>query len=141
MLTATYGFLPTLWLVGFQIIGFGWVCWALHGRLVALRPAPADLTKFYLMIALGGALGGSFNSLLAPIWFRTLIEYPLILGLAVLWLPIPQASGSHSSHNANYRNVMLFQIGLTLSVLSLALNAPINGKLIAQGRSFFGILS
>ncbi|MFN7717151.1 MAG: spermidine synthase [Pseudanabaenaceae cyanobacterium] len=138
MLTATFGFLPTLWLVGFQIIGFGWVCWALHGRLVALRPAPADLTKFYLMIALGGALGGSFNSLLAPIWFRTLIEYPLILGLAVLWLPIPQASGSHSSHNANYRNVMLFQIGLTLSVLSLALNAPINGKLIAQGRSFFG---
>ena len=134
MLTATFGFLPTLWLVGLQIVGFGWVCWALHGRLVALRPDPENLTHFYLMIALGGALGGSFNSLLAPIWFRTLIEYPLILGLAVLWLPVPDLADGKSS----YRNIMLFQMGLALSVLSLVLNAPINGKLIAQGRSFFG---
>jgi hypothetical protein len=135
MLTATFGFLPTLWLVAAQILGFGWVCWALHGRLATLRPKATDLTKFYLMIALGGALGGSLNSLFAPMWFRTLIEYPLILGLAVLWLPIPTAK---SNQDNSYRNGMLFQIGLTLSVLSLVLNAPINGTLIAQGRSFFG---
>src|SRR5207249_1029826 len=35
-------------------------CMACHGELARRRPAPARLTGFYLLVALGGALGGGF---------------------------------------------------------------------------------
>jgi len=44
-------------------------CMACHGELSRLKPEPTRLTAFYLMIALGGALGGAFVGLLAPLIF------------------------------------------------------------------------
>ena len=60
-----------------------------HGRLHACRPSVSRLTEFYLCLAVGGALGGAFNSLLAPVLFPDLYEYPLALTLACLALPLP----------------------------------------------------
>lgn len=58
-----------------------------HGEMVRLRPPSSDLTKFYLWIALGGALGGLFNALIAPILFKGVAEYPIVLFLTALALP------------------------------------------------------
>ena len=55
-----------------------------HGRLAAARPHPAHLTGFYLWMAVGGALGGLFNALAAPMLFTSVAEYPIALVLAVL---------------------------------------------------------
>ncbi len=41
-------------------------CMVLHGELAGLRPAPQHLTRFYLALSLGGALGGAVVGLLAP---------------------------------------------------------------------------
>ncbi len=41
-------------------------CMFLHGELAGMRPAPRYLTRFYLMLALGGALGGITVGLIAP---------------------------------------------------------------------------
>ena len=38
----------------------------LHGELAALRPSPRHLTRFYLALSLGGAMGGALVGLLAP---------------------------------------------------------------------------
>jgi spermidine synthase len=54
-----------------------------HGRLAADRPAPVHLTEFYFWIAFGGMLGGVFNTLAAPLLFSRIIEYPLVLVLAL----------------------------------------------------------
>ena len=62
----------------------GMVC---HGRLAALRPAPRRLTEYYLWIALGGALGGAFNALAAPLLFNSIAEYPIVLLAACLCRP------------------------------------------------------
>jgi hypothetical protein len=59
-----------------------------HGRLAANRPHPRHLTSFYLWISLGGALGGAFNALVAPVAFDALTEYPLMLVVACLCLPV-----------------------------------------------------
>jgi hypothetical protein len=58
-----------------------------HGELWRERPEPRQLTGFYLWIALGGALGGVFNSLVAPRVFSWVAEYPLTLALAGLLMP------------------------------------------------------
>lgn len=55
-----------------------------HGRLVAERPATSRLTEFYLLMSLGGVLGGAFNALLVPVIFTSVIEYPLIIVTALL---------------------------------------------------------
>jgi hypothetical protein len=59
---------------------------ACHGELNRRRPDAGRLTEFYLIMSLGGVLGGAFNALLAPVIFDQLIEYPLMLVAALLLL-------------------------------------------------------
>jgi hypothetical protein len=58
-----------------------------HGELARSRPPITHLTMFYLLMSIGGALGGIFNALIAPVVFNGLVEYQLVLVLAVLILP------------------------------------------------------
>ncbi|MGH2691797.1 MAG: fused MFS/spermidine synthase [Actinomycetota bacterium] len=80
---------PTVWgqvarhLVTLLLAGL--VC---HGRLAAERPAAERLTEFYLLISIGGVLGGVLNALVAPAIFSTLLEYPLVLAVAVFLRPL-----------------------------------------------------
>lgn len=60
-----------------------------HGELARRTPAVSRLTEFYLWIAVGGALGGVFNVLVAPAVFPALWEYPITLVLACLARPWP----------------------------------------------------
>jgi hypothetical protein len=60
---------------------------ACHVELAHDRPQPGRLTEFYLMISLGGAVGGLFNALIAPVMFTWVAEYPLGLALAALLVP------------------------------------------------------
>ena len=55
-----------------------------HNKLAADRPSPARLADFYLCVAAGGMLGGLFNTLIAPVAFNTIVEYPLVIVLACL---------------------------------------------------------
>ena len=57
-------------------------CLFLHGELASLRPAPRHLTGFYLMIALGGALGALGVGFVAPHVFVG--YYELAVGLVAL---------------------------------------------------------
>ncbi|MBL8269589.1 fused MFS/spermidine synthase [Steroidobacter sp.] len=55
------------------------ICMACHGELVLRRPAGPYLTRFYLLISLGGVLGGAFVGLIAPNVFTTYVEFPVLL--------------------------------------------------------------
>jgi len=67
-------------------------CMVCHGGLVRLKPDPRHLTSFYLMISLGGALGGLFVAVGAPHWFESYFELDLLLVVSgllaslVLWI-------------------------------------------------------
>jgi SAM-dependent methyltransferase len=56
-------------------------CMVCHGELARLKPHPSRLTSFYLMVSLGGALGGLFVGLVAPRLFRGTFE--LQVGIAM----------------------------------------------------------
>jgi spermidine synthase len=53
-----------------------------HSRLVESRPHAETLTQFYILMSLGGVLGGIFNALLAPMIFNDIYEYLIVLWLA-----------------------------------------------------------
>lgn len=66
-------------------VGIGWqvpafcmtmfvACMACHGELYALKPHPRWLTSFYLMISVGGAVGGFLVAVVAPHVFHTYAE-------------------------------------------------------------------
>ncbi|GGB14672.1 hypothetical protein GCM10011380_00060 [Sphingomonas metalli] len=52
---------------------------SLHTALYRQRPAPERLTGFYLAMAAGGALGGVFAGLIAPVLFDWTWEYPILI--------------------------------------------------------------
>ena len=62
---------------------------ALHNRLYEMRPATDRLTLFYLVMSAGGALGGLFAALVAPLLFDWVYEHPILVIAAALLLPLP----------------------------------------------------
>ena len=66
-------------------------CMFYHGELADLKPAPRYLTRFYLMVSFGGALGGLFVGVVAPLVFTTYYEFGIalvvtgLLAVHLLW--------------------------------------------------------
>lgn len=75
---------PPIFSVPFYLAVLFLACVACHGELALSRPPPAGLTTFYLCVAIGGALGGIFNALIAPVIFNSVVELPLTLFLLAL---------------------------------------------------------
>jgi hypothetical protein len=64
--------------------GLFFCCMLCHGELARRRPAPDHLTLFYLMVSLGGALGGIIVALIAPHVFNSYLELPIGLAACAL---------------------------------------------------------
>ena len=47
-----------VWQIAAYVAGLFVACMVAHGELYRLRPDPAHLTRFYLTVSIGGALGG-----------------------------------------------------------------------------------
>lgn len=84
----TYGVeravLPLAQAVALYGIGLFVCCMFCHGELVSRKPAPRHLTRFYLMVSLGGAVGGLLVGLIAPVIYSWYWEFPLALVLITL---------------------------------------------------------
>ena len=77
-----------LWLsVGLPLLFFFCTALLCHRQLAETRPATLHLTEFYVWLSVGGTLGGLFNSLLAPFIFNRVLEYPLMVIVALLLRP------------------------------------------------------
>lgn len=60
---------------------------ALHNEMYRTRPAPSELTSFYLMMSVGGVIGGFFCAIVAPLLFDWTWEHPILILIAALLLP------------------------------------------------------
>jgi hypothetical protein len=60
------------------------VCLLCHGEVYRLRPGPAHLGRFYLWLAVGGALGTVAVSVAFPLLTRDYLEFPALVALAGL---------------------------------------------------------
>ncbi|MBI4546636.1 MAG: fused MFS/spermidine synthase [Ignavibacteriae bacterium] len=119
-------------------------CMVCHGELVRLKPEPHFLTSYYLSIATGGAIGGVFVAIVAPIIFDDYSEFQVGLLVCVLLMLIVLFSDKQSVlYNGKPRwawalivvGVMAFGYELQ-EVRSVARQYTINNQ-----RNFYGTLS
>jgi hypothetical protein len=61
-------------------------CMFCHGELARLKPAPAYLTRFYLMVSVGGAVGSALVGIVAPLVLPADFELNGVLVLCALLL-------------------------------------------------------
>ncbi len=84
-LSASNGVLHIKYALPLFAVGLLLACVVCHGELAVSRPAPQYLTRFYLCMSLGGALGGLGVGLVAPQVFSAYWELPgLLLAVAVI---------------------------------------------------------
>jgi hypothetical protein len=77
MIYAEEGNLTIKWAIPGFAAGLFVACMVCHGEMARRRPAPRYLTLFYLMVSIGGALGGVFVAIIAPRVFPGLWELPI----------------------------------------------------------------
>jgi hypothetical protein len=113
-----------------HILTFFAVALMCHYELAYDRPSTRYLTEFYLLMSVGGMLGGIFNAIVAPLIFRHALEYPLVLVLACLLVPsLAQLSGhreatTNAGKAADEDKPMLF--GLVPARWSLWVNGALD---------------
>jgi len=94
---------PAWFVMSSHLIVFFIAAMVCHARLAAERPAPERLTEFYLWMSVGGVLGGLFNTLLAPLLFNSVVEYPLALvaacSLRWRWVRTPTSASPGTATN------------------------------------------
>jgi SAM-dependent methyltransferase len=118
-------------------------CMVCHGELVRLKPHPRHLTSFYLMISIGGAIGGLFVAVGAPHVFDTYRELDLLLVItcalaslvlwtapgewkSTLWLGITRGAAA--------------LVTLALAVYLIRLEAVDTARYVVSVRNYYGVL-
>lgn len=111
-------------------------CMIAHGELYLLRPPSQYLTAFYLMVSVGGALGGFFVNLVAPFIFTGYWEFYLAWLLTFIILIL---SLLPRWEKPQFRSAMLWAsfVIATLAIMT-ALN-PMSDAL-AAARNFYGLV-
>lgn len=134
-------------------------CMVCHAELYRLRPKPGRLTRWYLLIASGGAMGGAFVSVVAPFAFERYWEglagvylIYVILGVTVL-LESRDRPGDTAPRRSTDLQIAMERWGLRLFVLGwlvglvllpavvLSLNKLRVEYDVASIRNFYGLLN
>jgi hypothetical protein len=117
-------------------------CMIAHGELFRLRPHPSRLSKFYLLVSAGGALGGITVNLIAPQLFKGYWEvylgWVMIFTLLVISLNIYPTKEFKMPWRRVFNLAVILQ---TLIVLFFSVREVItaSGESLIQTRNFYGV--
>jgi len=118
-------------------------CMIMHGELYRLRPPPRSLTAFYLCVSGGGALGGLFVGVVAPVIFDAYYEVEVGLGLGLLlfcWVGALGSKRLDPSGTSVWRWAIGTPIACLLALYILWPNTDLDKGLVYRERGFFGVL-
>lgn len=108
-------------------------CMFCHGELVRRKPPSAQLTEFYVMLAVGGAMGGVFVAVVAPRVFDRFLELPIGITVSVIL-------ATRLLYRLTVRHVArLAIVGTAAVVLASQLNDAQDHTLV-RTRNFYGAL-
>ena len=117
-------------------------CMVCHGELARLKPDPAHLTSYYLMISLGGALGACLVALAAPRLLSGFYELHISLGACAIIVLLALRRDLEGAprvwrSKAAWVLAMAFTVALLASLFSTALRDGANALTV---RNFYGVL-
>ncbi len=115
-------------------------CMICHGELAKRKPHPKYLTQFFLMVSVGGAIGGLFVAFVAPRMFPDYWEMPI----AIATLALLMALAVWHDENGDARPLPI-RLALLIVVASFAIYLGRIEKNISSGydmtaRDFYGVL-
>ena len=110
-------------------------CWVTHGEIARRKPGPSRLTGFYLSMTAGGAMGGLSASLVSPLVFPNVWEYPLALVLAVLVAFAVARPGGTGARRLWWKAVPAATLGVAIAISALEHRRPLSAS-----RNFFGVV-
>jgi hypothetical protein len=129
--------------IPFFAVTLFYCCLVCHGELYRRRPAPQHLTGFYLLLATGGALGGAFVAIIAPLIFNDYFELQWLLAVVPVFLTIIHWR-ERGTFNWDRRPVPVWPVAAGSSVLIAVifwLQAHSAKKdRVSAARSFYGVL-
>ena len=120
-------------------------CMLCHGELYLLRPPAHSLTTFYLMISIGGALGGIFVSLIAPLIFNGYWEFFVGLAMTIaILLTILRAERANKQSLTKYGDLsararFVFTTVVLITTMLAVLSTFFSGALYSR-RNFYGVI-
>ncbi len=112
-------------------IGLFVLCMFCHGELALRRPDATVLTRFYLMVAAGGVLGGLLVGVVAPLLLSDYLELPVLL-TALLF-----AVGLLHTGRLRAAALTAWAVGFVLLIVHLAV---LRADVVDQRRNFYGVL-
>lgn len=98
-------------------------CMVCHGELARLKPDPKHLTGYYLCLSLGGALGGFFCAVIAPLIFIDFWE----LGVGYLIVPLVLALTLATNRSKFWSRSAIISATLLLPIWALVLWIEMSG--------------
>ena len=112
-------------------------CMLCHGELYLLRPSSGHLTTFYLMVSIGGALGGIFVNLIAPLIFNGYWEFfvGLAMTIAILLTILRRNRPASIFERARF----VFSVFGLVTVMLAMLSTYFSGALFSA-RNFYGVI-
>ena len=142
-LSPSFTSLPIKILIPLFCAGLFVCCMFCHGELARLKPAPAHLTRFYLLISAGGAIGAVFVALVAPRIFSGYYELHVALGAcAILILAVhahdPESEFRRTRWQPSWLVLVTLVIALVASLFSSAREQANEARLTV--RNFYGVL-
>ncbi|MBU6239544.1 MAG: fused MFS/spermidine synthase [Planctomycetes bacterium] len=116
-------------------------CMVCHGELYRSRPDTNELTRFYITIAAGGAFGGILVGIIAPMLFRTFLEWQigLLCVIAVFVCTYLNEMNWQERFSRPFR-VAAVSVVACIAVVAVSFSSQQPGTL-ARTRNFFGVLS
>jgi MFS family permease len=120
--------------IGVFCVGLFLACMFCHGELARLKPAPRYLTRFYLMVSAGGAVGSALVGLVAPLVLPAYFELAFGLAACAALLAF-QVRRRHPVFVALAIVAVLFTVGAG----AWQIHDFFDGTLLAT-RNFYGVL-
>ncbi len=114
-------------------------CMLCHGELYLLRPSAEHLTKFYLMVSIGGAFGGIFVSLIAPLIFNGYWEFFVGLAMTIAILLTVLRRRRNRAKNLAARARFVFIVFGSVTGMLVILSTFFSGALYTK-RNFYGVI-
>ncbi len=113
-----------------------------HGELARCKPPPRQLTFFYLMVSLGGALGGAFVTFVATYLFAAFWELHVGVALAVILTGFSLFGRGRFRNGYGHKFIVWGWLASTLVLIAFLGNGVVKAEenTLTTRRNFYGVL-